>query len=179
MTKETIHAVDLFCGAGGLSWALVEALQDVAIDADQPTQAVLEDVIDLVGVNHWEQAIETHAANHPWARHFHDDIQTVNPREVFDDPDPAVKILSGESNARTGVPLAVGSPSTTRSGFQPGISLPGCRNSAQRTSSWRTCQSSNRGGLSTRIASRPGTAKPSTDGSTASTRWGTPSTGKC
>jgi DNA (cytosine-5)-methyltransferase 1 len=111
MTGETIRAVDLFCGAGGLSWALVEALQDVAIDADQPTEAVLEDVIDLVGVNHWEQAIETHAANHPWARHFHDDIQTVNPREVFDEPDPDVKILSGGiecthwSTARGGKPV--------------------------------------------------------------------------
>jgi DNA (cytosine-5)-methyltransferase 1 len=111
MTGETIRAVDLFCGAGGLSWALVEALQDVAIDADQPTQAVLEDVIDLVGVNHWEQAIETHAANHPWARHFHDDIQNVNPREVFDEPDPEVKILSGGiecthwSTARGGKPV--------------------------------------------------------------------------
>ncbi|MFT4920900.1 MAG: DNA (cytosine-5)-methyltransferase 1 [Haloarculaceae archaeon] len=111
MTGETIRAVDLFCGAGGLSWALVEALQDVAIDADQPRQAVLEDVIDLVGVNHWEQAIETHRVNHPWARHFHDDIQNINPREVFDDPDPAVKILSGGiecthwSTARGGKPV--------------------------------------------------------------------------
>jgi DNA (cytosine-5)-methyltransferase 1 len=111
MTRETIRAVDLFCGAGGLSWALVEALQDVAIDADHPTEAVLEDVIDLVGVNHWEQAIETHRANHPWARHFHDDIQHVNPHEVFDDPNPDVKILSGGiecthwSTARGGKPV--------------------------------------------------------------------------
>lgn len=111
MTRDTIRAVDLFCGAGGLSWALVEALQDVAIDADHPTEAVLKDTIDLVGVNHWQQAIETHRANHPWARHFHDDIQHVNPREVFDEPDPDVKILSGGiecthwSTARGGKPV--------------------------------------------------------------------------
>jgi DNA (cytosine-5)-methyltransferase 1 len=113
MTRDTIRAVDLFCGAGGLSWALVEVLQDVTIDADHPTEAVLEDVIDLVGVNHWEQAIETHRENHPWARHFHDDIQHVNPREVLDDPNPDVTTLSGGgSSARTGVGHAAAIPST-------------------------------------------------------------------
>ncbi|MBX0305728.1 DNA cytosine methyltransferase [Haloarcula salinisoli] len=94
-SNRTIRAVDLFCGAGGLSWGLVEALKDVAMTIPQPTRAVLEETIDLVGVNHWERAIETHAANHPWARHFHDDIQNVNPREVFDECDPTVTILSG------------------------------------------------------------------------------------
>ena len=110
-SNRTIRAVDLFCGAGGLSWGLVEALQDVAMTVPQPTRTVLEKTIDLVGVNHWERAIETHAANHPWARHFHDDIQNVNPREVFDERDPTVTILSGGiecthwSAARGGQPV--------------------------------------------------------------------------
>ncbi|GGM52262.1 hypothetical protein GCM10009006_36780 [Haloarcula argentinensis] len=77
----------------------------------QPTRTVLEETVDLVGVNHWERAIETHAANHPWARHFHDDIQNVNPREVFDERNPTVTILSGGiecthwSAARGGKPV--------------------------------------------------------------------------
>ena len=29
-SNRTIRAVDLFCGASGLSWGLVEALEDVA-----------------------------------------------------------------------------------------------------------------------------------------------------
>ena len=108
---DAIRAVDLFCGAGGFSWGLVEALKNIAIDADQPTEAVLKDSIDLVGVNHWEQAIATHKENHPWARHFLDDIQAINPRDVFDERDPDVKILSGGiecthwSTARGGKPV--------------------------------------------------------------------------
>jgi DNA (cytosine-5)-methyltransferase 1 len=107
----TIRAVDLFCGAGGLSWGLVEALEAVAVETEQPTEAVLAEIIDLVGVNHWERAIETHERNHPWARHFHDDVQNVDPRAVFDARDPDVTILSGGiecthwSTARGGKPV--------------------------------------------------------------------------
>lgn len=111
MTADVIRAVDLFCGAGGLSWGLVQALREVAVDAPRPTDEVLEETIDLVGVNHWEVAIRTHEANHPWARHFHDDVQHVNPREVFDERDPDVTVLSGGiecthwSTARGGKPV--------------------------------------------------------------------------
>lgn len=111
-SSDVIRAVDLFAGAGGLSWALVEALKDVAINADQPTQEILEDKIDLVAVNHWKRAIQTHEANHPWARHYHDDISEVNPRDVFDGNNPSVRILSGGiecthwSSARGGKPVS-------------------------------------------------------------------------
>lgn len=106
-----IRAVDLFCGGGGLSWGLVQALVRVAMQADQPTEQFIAEHIVLVAVNHDEQAIETHQRNHPWARHFHDDIQNVNPREVFDEPNPDVTILSGGiecthwSSARGGKPV--------------------------------------------------------------------------
>lgn len=109
---ETIRAVDLFCGAGGLSWGLVQALREVALNADAPTEAFLAEAIDLVGVDHWDQAIETHQRNHPWARHFHDDVANVNPRDVFDERDPEVTIVSGGiecthwSTARGGKPVS-------------------------------------------------------------------------
>ena len=109
--SEPIRAVDLFCGGGGLSWALVEKLEEVAIESHTPTEDVLEDKIDLVGINHDETAIATHKANHPWARHYCDDIQNVKPREIFDEHDPDVKILSGGiecthwSTARGGKPV--------------------------------------------------------------------------
>jgi DNA (cytosine-5)-methyltransferase 1 len=110
-SPTVIRAVDLFCGAGGLSWGLVEALKRHAVESPRPTDKVLRECIDLVGVNHWERAIETHEKNHPWARHFHDDVQHVDPREVFDDPDAEVKVLSGGiecthwSIARGGAPV--------------------------------------------------------------------------
>ena len=52
-----IHAADLFCGAGGTSTGLALACKDL----NQP--------IDLVAVNCWQEAVDAHAKNHPWARH--------------------------------------------------------------------------------------------------------------
>ena len=67
---RTIHAVDLFAGAGGTSTGLVLAAQD------------LGKKLELTAINHWQRAIDTHSANHPWAKHILSDIQFVDPREV-------------------------------------------------------------------------------------------------
>jgi DNA (cytosine-5)-methyltransferase 1 len=108
---EPLRAVDLFCGGGGLSWAVVEKLTELAVEIDRPTRDVLEEKIDLVGINHDETAIATHAKNHPWARHYCDDVENVKPREIFDEHNPDVSILSGGiecthwSTARGGKPV--------------------------------------------------------------------------
>mgnify|MGYP001218925705 FL=1 len=65
-----IAAADLFCGAGGTSSGLVAACQALGLD------------VDLVAVDHWQVAIETHSANLPGARHICARIEAVNPREV-------------------------------------------------------------------------------------------------
>lgn len=65
-----LRAADLFCGAGGSS----TGLQRVA-DA-------LGARLDLTAVNHWPEAVETHAANHPDARHVCEPIDSVVPRRV-------------------------------------------------------------------------------------------------
>lgn len=53
-----IHAVDLFCGAGGTSTGLALAAKE------------LSKSVDLLAVNHWGPAVDTHKANHPWAMHI-------------------------------------------------------------------------------------------------------------
>jgi DNA (cytosine-5)-methyltransferase 1 len=64
-------AADLLCGAGGSSAGLARALRDLNITN-----------WELVCVNHWPTAIETHKANHPHARHYCQDIATVRPHIV-------------------------------------------------------------------------------------------------
>lgn len=68
--SEILSAGDLFCGGGGSSTGLVEACQEVGRK------------IDLVAVNHWKTAVETHRANHPWARHYLSEIRSVDPRQA-------------------------------------------------------------------------------------------------
>lgn len=62
---------DLFCGAGGSSIGLTGAGLDLRLAA-----------------NHWDQAIETHAANFPSADHLCADISAFDPRRI-----PSTEIL--------------------------------------------------------------------------------------
>lgn len=70
MSSNVIRAVDLFCGSGGTSTGLVRACERLGRR------------IELTAVNHWAVAIETHSANHPWARHEHARIDQLDPRAV-------------------------------------------------------------------------------------------------
>ncbi|WP_291981971.1 DNA cytosine methyltransferase [Luteitalea sp.] len=65
-----IRAADLFCGAGGSSTGLRRVAD--ALGAR----------LDLTAVNHWPTAVETHAANHPEARHICEPIDGIAPRQV-------------------------------------------------------------------------------------------------
>lgn len=65
-----IRAVDLFAGAGGASTGLV-----LAADA-------LRAPCELTAINHWPAAVETHATNHPRARHLCMNVEAVDPRDV-------------------------------------------------------------------------------------------------
>ncbi|MBT0607624.1 DNA cytosine methyltransferase [Aequorivita echinoideorum] len=58
--------IDLFCGAGGTSTGIHLANCDTTVTAC---------------VNHDAKAIESHRRNHPWAKHFIEDIR--NPEVVF------------------------------------------------------------------------------------------------
>jgi DNA (cytosine-5)-methyltransferase 1 len=65
-----IHAADLFAGAGGMSTGLMAACEDAGLD------------VDLVAVNHWPTAVQTHTVNHPRARHYCAPVESIDPREA-------------------------------------------------------------------------------------------------
>jgi DNA (cytosine-5)-methyltransferase 1 len=67
MSRRKILVADLLCGAGGSSTGADRALRKLGLE------------MDLVAVNHWPTAIETHSRNHPTARHYVQDIATVRP----------------------------------------------------------------------------------------------------
>ena len=61
---------DLLCGAGGSSTGAARALKKLGLE------------MELVCLNHWPTAIETHQKNHPDARHYVQDIATVRPHLI-------------------------------------------------------------------------------------------------
>lgn len=70
-TSDSIKAVDLFCGAGGLSTGLALACED--LDRD----------VEAVVVNHSDVAIETHKANHDWATHLNAKVEKLHPPDIL------------------------------------------------------------------------------------------------
>lgn len=106
MSKEKklrIRAADLFCGAGGTSTGMVQACE-----ALEKMLGVKID-LQLMAVNHWPVAIETHSANHKFAQHLCHGLDGVNPRELF--PDGLDFLVASpecthHSNARGGKPMS-------------------------------------------------------------------------
>lgn len=64
------NAVDLFCGAGGTTTGLLSAA------------AAMGQRVDLLAINHWSLAIDTHLKNHPDVRHLCESLDNVDPRKV-------------------------------------------------------------------------------------------------
>ncbi len=70
MPRRTIKMADLFCGCGGTSTGFAHAAAERGHK------------VELVAVNHWERAVETHAANHPRANHHCEDLTSLDPRKA-------------------------------------------------------------------------------------------------
>lgn len=103
MSGRTIKAADLFCGAGGTSTGLMQAAGRRGV------------AVELTAVNHWDRAIETHAANHAEARHLQESLDGVDPRKLFPqglDILMASPECTHHSNARGGKPMCDQSRST-------------------------------------------------------------------
>jgi DNA (cytosine-5)-methyltransferase 1 len=70
VSRRKLLIADLFCGAGGTSTGIDRALSRMGLP------------YELVCINHWPVAIETHKLNHPKARHHVQDIATVRPHLI-------------------------------------------------------------------------------------------------
>jgi DNA (cytosine-5)-methyltransferase 1 len=69
--KQNFNVVDMFCGAGGESTGIIQAAQEKGM------------CVNLTAINHWERAIETHAANHPSAAHWCESVERLDPVKVI------------------------------------------------------------------------------------------------
>ncbi len=68
--RKVRKVADLFCGAGGSSTGAKRALERLGFE------------MELVCVNHWDMAIDTHSRNHPDARHYCMDIEAAKPEDL-------------------------------------------------------------------------------------------------
>jgi len=93
---KPIKVADLFCGCGGTSTGVAQYAESVGRK------------LDLVAVNHWDRAVETHAKNHPKANHFCQDLTRLKPGEAVPGGRLDLLVASPEcthhSNARGGKP---------------------------------------------------------------------------
>lgn len=70
MTGRKLYAADLFCGGGGTSTGLAQAAAEMGLD------------LELLAINHDEVAVETHAANHPGAKHYCESLNNLDPSRL-------------------------------------------------------------------------------------------------
>lgn len=93
-----IRVADLFCGAGGASTGLLQAADARGVS------------VDLVAVNHWPTAVQTHTVNHPSARHYCRSIEDLRPEEACPSGKLDLLIAAPEcvhfSTARGGRPMS-------------------------------------------------------------------------
>jgi DNA (cytosine-5)-methyltransferase 1 len=68
---RTVRVVDLFCGAGGATAAMVKAA------------SALDMKLEAYCYNHWDVALETHAINHPWAEHECINVVEAKPSDLI------------------------------------------------------------------------------------------------
>ncbi len=94
---KKIYGADLFCGAGGTSLGLEMACKEKGM------------TLDLLAINHWHIAIETHFKNNPNVRHLCQSLDNVNPRKLVPSGELDILVASPEcthhSNARGGKPM--------------------------------------------------------------------------
>ena len=106
-TKHTYLVADLFCGAGGTSTGATKAVEESGRE------------IDLVAVNHWQVAVETHKLNHPEARHYVQDLDGADPEMLV--PEGRLDLLMASPECRHFSRARGGKPMKDQSRMNPWI----------------------------------------------------------
>jgi DNA (cytosine-5)-methyltransferase 1 len=68
---KPLQIADLFCGAGGSTEGISEAVKRLGREAK------------IFAINHWNVAIETHSANHPGVQHFCESVDHIDPTKLI------------------------------------------------------------------------------------------------
>jgi DNA (cytosine-5)-methyltransferase 1 len=71
--------VDMFCGAGGASQGIKQALEEIGIKAR------------MYAINHWPIAVSTHSKNIPEAEHVCEPVEKIDPLRLI--PDGKIDLL--------------------------------------------------------------------------------------
>lgn len=106
----TRKAADLFCGAGGTSTGIIEACQED-----------LKEQIDLLAINHWKTAVDSHSLNHPDVRHICRPLENIKPEQA---------VKGGRLNLLAASPECIGH--SNAAGGRP-------RNDQSRCQAWIVC----------------------------------------
>ena len=97
MIPPIYQVADLFCGAGGSSTGAEKAILEIG------------GRMELVAVNHWPIAVQTHQLNHPAAQHYLQDLDKADPEEIVPNGYLDLLMASPEcrfySRARGGRPI--------------------------------------------------------------------------
>ena len=105
--EDAYVIADLFCGAGGTSTGATKALEEMGRE------------IDLVAVNHWPVAVETHKLNHPEARHYVQDLDGADPEMLV--PEGRLDLLMASPECRHFSRARGGKPMKDQSRMNPWI----------------------------------------------------------
>lgn len=97
-----LYAADLFCGGGGTSTGLAQACEETGRD------------LDLLAINHWPVAVETHKRNHPNARHLCERLEAVRPEDLIPGGTLDILVASPECFTEDALVLTKRGPSSTR-----------------------------------------------------------------
>jgi DNA (cytosine-5)-methyltransferase 1 len=108
--NTVIEAADLFCGAGGTSTGMLHAGKDLGLN------------INLLAINHWPVAINSHSLNHPSVRHKCETLDTIRPVEAV--PGRHLHLLAASPECTHHSIAAGGRP----------------RNDQSRASAWHICR---------------------------------------